>query len=581
MQTSLADRGAVSRTWSDGCSAAAIGAQRSREVDFYLSPNREQVVLVDGWLEFGTTRTRGADRARSTSAYDFAAAYEERGDGCLGDIRGEFAIALITRTSVMLVRDATGRRPLFFSQRGGTTTFASELGALATATDDRPLRPNRGMVADFISGWMTRRDETFFESFCRVRPGYCVELRPDIEPRVWAWHPLARGETRESDSPVQELRHALALGVARDVKADANAALLLSGGIDSTAVLAAFEDARAYTGRGASDLKIVSCVFGRMPSCNERPLIEATAHDWGLQPKFLRSDDYWSMRNEAEAPAIRRQEPLRGQLLDQFEVAQLAAVRAAGADVVVTGYGGDEALTGSIWTVADHVRNNRNDRASRELTSLDPGWRELAQRAANEGPAVRPWLVRDEVDGALPAALEILHRDRIAASDQPDCDDFDSLARWDAFCRATSFESMALAETTRAVSLSQGLELVSPFFDPDVIAAALSASPDLRRRNGHAKGLAVELLTGRVPSAVLELRTKSTLNALVDFGLRFRERDTIKACVVAEHAAETGLLTPGYSGELYRRYCKDPNRFRAAFLRVLSLELWAGHWFGG
>jgi asparagine synthase (glutamine-hydrolysing) len=165
--------------------------------------------------------------------------YEELGDDLLGRLHGMFAFALWDgrRKRLLLARDRFGEKPLYYSRRGGRLTFASELGALvqagvATGGIDRKA------LSDYLELLYVPAPRTIYAGIEKLPAAHAlvadaqgVAIRPYWTP------PVPGSEARTPITRPQELRAALRESVRLRLRSDVPLAALLSGGIDSSAVV--------------------------------------------------------------------------------------------------------------------------------------------------------------------------------------------------------------------------------------------------------------------------------------------------------------------------------------------------------
>ncbi|HYC77069.1 MAG TPA: asparagine synthase (glutamine-hydrolyzing) [Planctomycetota bacterium] len=157
-------------------------------------------------------------------------------------LRGPFAFALYDADArtLLLARDRFGGRPLFYALRDGALWFASEAAALAAAVG---ARPRRDLVPTLLRCGYVPAPASAFEGISALGAGERLTWRPgDAAPQVERWWtpPTPDGDDARGAADVDA---ALAAGLEEAVglrlAADRPIGLLLSGGLDSTAILAA------------------------------------------------------------------------------------------------------------------------------------------------------------------------------------------------------------------------------------------------------------------------------------------------------------------------------------------------------
>jgi asparagine synthase (glutamine-hydrolysing) len=167
--------------------------------------------------------------------------YEEEGVACLSRLRGMFAFALWDggRRRLLLARDRAGEKPLYYAVRDGCLWFASELRALVAALPWRPA-----LDLDAIEQYLTLQyvpaPLTAFAGVRKLPAAHCLTLSPGGEPIVERWWRLRFAATPAPslDDAVAETRALVEDAVAVREVADVSLGAFLSGGIDSSTVVA-------------------------------------------------------------------------------------------------------------------------------------------------------------------------------------------------------------------------------------------------------------------------------------------------------------------------------------------------------
>jgi asparagine synthase (glutamine-hydrolysing) len=167
--------------------------------------------------------------------------YEEHGAACLSHLRGMFAFALwdARRRRLFIARDRVGKKPLYYAARDGRFWFASELQALYRVL---PWRPE--VDFDAIDQYLTLQyvpaPLTAFVGVYKLPAAHCLTIEPGQPPRVERWWRLcfAPGPPISVEDAVAETRRLVREAVALRALADVPVGAFLSGGIDSSTVVA-------------------------------------------------------------------------------------------------------------------------------------------------------------------------------------------------------------------------------------------------------------------------------------------------------------------------------------------------------
>jgi asparagine synthase (glutamine-hydrolysing) len=171
-------------------------------------------------------------------------AYEEWGHDCPKHLRGMFAFAIYDRKykELFLARDRVGKKPLLYTTARNTFAFASEFSALL-AHPDVQREPNRETFDEFLSTACIAAPRTGFKDIWKLPPAHWLSLRNGeitIEP-YWSLEPHFAPERRLKigrDEAAQELLRRLEEAVRIRLMSEVPLGAFLSGGVDSSAVVA-------------------------------------------------------------------------------------------------------------------------------------------------------------------------------------------------------------------------------------------------------------------------------------------------------------------------------------------------------
>jgi asparagine synthase (glutamine-hydrolysing) len=274
--------------------------------------------------------------------------YEERGLRFVDALRGMFAVAVwdARRRRLLLARDRYGIKPLYWRAGGGTLAFASELKALL-----RDPGFSREVDLDALEAFLAFNSIpaplTIFRDARKLPPGHVLTWEPGGEPRVERYArpaPADAGAVRREPAGelAAELRERLRDSVRAHLVADVPVGVLLSGGVDSSALAAlAAEsgDGRVRTfsigfeERSFNELDRARLVARRFGTDHHELVVRPDASE--LLPRLVDAFD----------------EPFAdSSALPTYLVSQLAAEHVK---VVLSGEGGDELFGGYHTYVAD------------------------------------------------------------------------------------------------------------------------------------------------------------------------------------------------------------------------------------
>lgn len=264
--------------------------------------------------------------------------YEELGPACVERLRGMFGFAIWDgRTrSLMLARDRIGIKPLYYALNHDSLIFGSEIKAiLADPTMSPEVRPE--IVDRFLTFYYVPGEDTLFTNIFKLPPGsYMTVQQGKVEIRQYwdlSFHPTQRSIASAQEELLQIMDESVRLHMISDVPVG----VLLSGGVDSTAML--------HFAAGKTDHTLDSFTLGFSSGdvTDERPYARIAAQHYGTNhhemtisakdfETFLPEYAWYMEEPVCEAPAIAL-----------YYVSKMARNFVK---VLISGEGGDEAFAG-------------------------------------------------------------------------------------------------------------------------------------------------------------------------------------------------------------------------------------------
>ena len=283
--------------------------------------------------------------------------YEELGAECFSRLRGMFAIALWDRRQrrLVLARDRIGKKPLYYAWNGKRLVFGSELKAVVAAGDiDRTL--DLTAVADYFSQLCVPSPKSIYAGVRKVRPAhYVIVSAQGIEEREYWDLTFAGLEQHQEKEWCEKIRGTLSEAVKGRLISDVPLGSFLSGGIDSSAVVA--------TMARLMDQPVKTCAVGfEEEDFNELAYAQEVA-------AYLHTDHRDVMVRPKAMEIVNRlawhfDEPFA----DSSAIPTYYVSKAARENVTValTGDGGDESFAG--------YRRYRDDADENQLRGFFPTW---------------------------------------------------------------------------------------------------------------------------------------------------------------------------------------------------------------
>ncbi len=509
--------------------------------------------------------------------------YEERGPAFVEELRGMFAIALWDSRSrrLLLARDRFGIKPLYYREAGGTLSFASELKALL-----RQPGFKREIDLDALQAFLAFNSIpaplTIFSEARKLPVGHLLLWEgAGIEQRGYARPRPAPATELRSERPEElaaELRERLRDSVRAHLVADVPVGVLLSGGIDSSALTALASE------QSSAPVSTFSIGFeeGSFDELGSARLIAdryATDH----HELVLRPDAAELLPRLVEA----FDEPFAdSSALPTYLVSELAA---GSVKVALSGEGGDELFGGYYTYVADLLARRVGPLASavaplvRRLPSssarvsfdykakrfvagagLPPlerhhAWKEIFS------PDARATLLRPERRGAAdPLGI---YRERYAETDGAE-----PLARLQDVDLGIYLVDDLLVKTDRA-SMAHSLETRVPFLDPEVADLALALPTNLKVRGFAKKRLLRQALAPMLPDAILGAR-KQGFSIPVAAWLRGDLQGFAREVLSAETVVRQGFFEPRAVEAVIDEHVNGKTDLSRQIWGLMSFTLW-------
>lgn len=448
--------------------------------------------------------------------------FEQWGAGLLDRLNGMFAFCIYDRTrrQLFFARDRFGEKPLYYSLVPGGIAFASELKALLKHPGISPGIDSLAVKKYFAYGFIPA-PATLYRHVYKLPAGYCMSFDlASSELSVSRYYrfsvaPDAALLHRDENEVAEELRACLLGATRRRLIADRPVGIFLSGGIDSSTILAC-----AASAQSESNLKTFSIGF------NEKTFDEsdyarlvagyfATEH----REEIL---DIASARNIAEHVVKFLDEPMGdSSLLPTYLLANfvrrhvVVALGGDGGDELFAGYAPFRALGPAVaYTrfLPEFVRRGLRKGIDRLPTSdrylsldfkLKRTLRGLAYPQSMWNPAWLSPLEPRDIEALLgePASPESVYSDAIEAWETSDAPDL--VGKTSEFYARFYLQDGVLTKVDRA-TMMVGLETRAPFLDNDVVDFARRLPSSLKCRNGQGKYILKMAMRGHLPDEILD-----------------------------------------------------------------------------
>jgi asparagine synthase (glutamine-hydrolysing) len=475
--------------------------------------------------------------------------WREWGEGVLERLAGMFAFALLETDSgrCALVRDRLGIKPLYLAELpGGGLRAASTLPALLAAGGvDTSVDP---VALHHYLSWhsVVPAPRTILAGVRKLPPATVLIVEPDGTRREREyWNPShERAEERSPDEWRDALLDSLRVAVRRRMVSDVPVGVLLSGGLDSSLIVALLAE------QGQRGLATFSIGFpdagGR--EGNEFRYSDLIAREFGTDHHQIRvgTDELVEALPRAIAAMS---EPMVSHDCVAFWLLSQAVARER--KVVQSGQGADEVLGGYSWypPMLEAPGSGLDTYAAEFFDRDDAQLRELTGVAAPDDVSralAQEWFERAGAETAVDRALRI--DTRIMLVDDP-------------------------VKRVDNMTMAHGLEARTPFLDHELVELAARIPPELKLADGG-KGILKAAGRGVVPDAVID-REKGYFPVPALSHLEEPVLGMVRDALTSSAARDRGLFRP----EVVEPMLADPNAHRtnldgSTLWQLGLLELW-------
>ena len=285
---------------------------------------------------------RGHRFATGSDAEVVVHLYEEYGDKFLDHMRGMFGLALWDQRSgrILIARDRLGKKPLFYASVGQRFYFGSEMKSLLVA-EPALSAPDYRQIGQFFQFGYIRQPDTIYRNIHRLPAGHMAvyeEGRLDVKP-YWSLD-FSADESKSESQWLEQLDETLAEAVKIRLESEVPLGVFLSGGLDSSAVVAYAHAA------GLNPIKTFTIGFDRKEWDESEDAARVAKH-FGTEHHLLRiseADLCESFERTLQQIVFHCDEPFGdASAIPTFHVSRLAREHVK---VILSGDGGDELFAG-------------------------------------------------------------------------------------------------------------------------------------------------------------------------------------------------------------------------------------------
>lgn len=518
---------------------------------------------------------------------------------------GMFAFALWDRETETLTlgRDRLGEKPLYFGWQGDTFLFGSELKALR-AHPAFQADVDRGALSLFLRHGYIPAPYSIYEGIAKLSPGSLLTVsRRQREPVISAyWAGVSTAESGvanpfvgSAEQAVNELEALLKNAVGRQMVADVPLGAFLSGGVDSSTIVALMQ------AQSSSPVKTFTIGFHEQ-GYNEAEHAMAVAKHLGTEHTELYVTAAQAQEVIVRLPSLYDEPFADSSQIPTFLVSQMARQHVT---VSLSGDAGDELfcgynryqLTQKLWRKLSHVPRPVRSLLAKAVTSVSPdAWNRLADAAGvfrphaarvaqlgdklHKGAGVLASETVDELYLGLvsqwqdPAAIVIGGSEppTLLRGNVPELAGLDDVQRMMALDLVTYLPDDILTKVDRA-AMGVSLETRVPFLDHRIVEWAWRLPQAMKLRSGQSKWILRQVLYRYVPRTLIE-RPKVGFGVPIDAWLRGPLRAWAESLLGESRLKEEGYLHAAMIRQKWQEHLSGRRNWQYQLWNVLMFQTW-------
>jgi asparagine synthase (glutamine-hydrolysing) len=518
--------------------------------------------------------------------------YEQWGDQVVPRLSGQFAFALwdSRRRRLLAARDRAGEKPLYYYEGAEEMVFASEIKSLLSRADV-PRKLDLEALDLFLTYEFILAPRTIFQGVRKLPPAHAMSAEGGKVTTWPYWRvPQTVEEGRSEESWAKELREKLTAAVRSQMMAEVPLGAFLSGGIDSSTVVALMAEA------SARPVKTFHISFHE-GSYDESSYAREVAKLFGTEHR--EETIHPDIQSLFDRLVVHLDEPFADvSLFPTYLVSELASREVK---VVLSGDGGDELFAGYDWYVAQRLASSLArfpGRSGLRVLETVSGWfpetekkkgllnsvkRFLAGTSASEALEHYRWLVHLAPERKKDLYSRSFRQSLVADSAAPVLSTLaeggkDVLNR-QLYTDFKLFLADDILVKVDRMSMATSLEARAPFLDREVIELAFRMPGSVKLSGLRRKHILKRAMGEKLPARILD-RRKEGFSIPMKNWLRGELRPLMESLLARERVEARGLFEWPAVERLLSEHLEGGKNHAHLLFPLMVFERWAEEFLG-
>jgi asparagine synthase (glutamine-hydrolysing) len=534
---------------------------------------------------------QGVEFKTNTDTEVILALYQSIGIKLLNKINGMFAFAIWdnVKQELFVARDRIGKKPLYYSFFNNDIVFASELKAML-ALPSIPKEIRLDAVHDFFAYQYIPDPKTIFQGIHKLEPGHYLLVNDQGLKNQQYWDISFSNQTEESEYElIKELQQLVGDSTAKRMMSDVPLGAFLSGGVDSSGIVALMAEHAEKTNGEA----ITTCSIGfDEDKFNETEFAKQVAEQYNTNHHELTVHD--NVADSLKHIVSFFDEPFADpSLVPTYFVSKLAREKVT---VAIAGDGGDEVFAGYSKYSVDHIENQLRDKFPKwlrkavfptlakvagkvNLTSFKKANSLLTSLSVDSamGFYITNSMITDQtwlklVTEETKAKLGNYHPSTQTIDKYNQADGKDHLSKILYTDMKTYLPGGILVKVDR-MSMANSLEVRAPILDYKLMEFAATVPSKFKFNKGEKKYLLKEAFKKYLPDDILYRKKMGFSVPLADW-LRGEIKEVAEDCLFNRNAGLVSYFKPEIIQKMWQQHQNDEIDYSAPLWSMLMFQMW-------